>query len=125
MPRPLQPAIAALCLFGLVAAAGPARAQATFDGRWSVVIVTENGTCDRAYRYAVDISKGVVLYAGQAGIDLSGRVSRNGAVTVTVRRGGQSATGRGRMGRTAGAGTWIGRSGSQQCSGRWEAERRS
>ena len=120
----LQPGLAALCLFGALAGAGPAHAQAAFDGSWSVLIITEAGACDRAYRYAVTISRGTVRYAGEAGIDLSGRVAANGAVTVTVRRGQQGATGRGRMSRTAGAGTWSGRAGGQQCSGRWEAERR-
>jgi hypothetical protein len=105
---------------------GSARAQAAYDGAWSVLIVTEAGVpvCDRAYRYAVNISKGAIRYAGDAGINLSGRVSGNGAVSVTVSRGSQSATGKGRMSSSQGSGTWSGRSGSQQCSGRWEAERR-
>jgi hypothetical protein len=125
MTRLLQSGLAALGLVGAVAVAGPAHAQAAFEGAWSVLIVTEAGTCDRAYRYAININKGIVRYAGEASIDLSGRVNPNGAVTVTVSRGQQNATGKGRMTKTAGAGTWTGRSGNQQCSGRWEAERRS
>ena len=54
--------------------------------------MTEQGTCDRAYRYPVRISNGSVGYAGEASFNVSGRVGANGAVTVTVSRGSQSAT---------------------------------
>ena len=67
---------------------GPDRAgKANFDGNWSVLIVTEKGTCDRAYRYPVRITSGSVGYAGQASFNVVGRVGGNGAVTVTVSRG--------------------------------------
>src|SRR4029078_12913641 len=69
----------------------------SFDGTWSVLIVTEKGTCDRAYRYPVRISNGSVGYAGEASFNVVGRVGGNGAVTVTVSRGSHSATGTGRM----------------------------
>ena len=29
---------------------------AGYDGTWSVLIVTETGTCDRGYRYNVNVS---------------------------------------------------------------------
>ena len=72
-------------------------AKPNFDGNWSVLIVTEKGTCDRAYRYPVKIENGSVGYAGSASFTVSGKVGDNGAVTVTVARGSQSATGTGRM----------------------------
>jgi hypothetical protein len=124
MTRRMYPWIAAVCLAVLPTEVPPARAQAAFDGAWSVLVVTESGTCDRAYRYAVSIDKGVVRYAGEAGINLSGKVSGNGAVAVTVRRGEQVANGTGRMTNASGAGKWSGKSGTQQCAGTWEAERR-
>jgi hypothetical protein len=124
MTRRLHAGPAALCLAALIGGSAPARAQAAFDGAWSVLIVTESGACDRAYRYAVKISKGAVSYAGEAGINLSGRVSGNGSVKVTVSGGSQSATGTGRMTGSSGVGKWTGRSGNQQCAGTWEAERR-
>jgi hypothetical protein len=125
MPRVLHPLIAAAALLTLLGGTRPALSQAGFDGSWSVLVVTESGACDRAYRYAVRIDQGVVKYAGQAGIDLSGRVNARGAVNVTVRRGGQSASGQGRMTQRGGSGKWRGGSGSRQCAGYWEAERRS
>ena len=99
-----------------------AASKATFDGIWSVLIVTEKGTCDRAYRYPVRISNGSVGYAGEASFNVTGQVGANGAVTVTVSRGNQSANGSGRMSATDGYGHWSTASG--ECSGSWSAERR-
>ena len=100
-----------------------AAGKANFDGGWSVLIVTQKCTCDRAYRYPVQIQNGTVGYAGSASFTVSGKVGDAGAVTVTVARGSQSATGTGRMSATDGSGTWTAASG--ECSGTWTAERRS
>jgi len=97
--------------------------KASFDGSWSVLIVTEQGKCDRAYRYPVKIENGLVGYAGSASFTVSGKVDPKGAVTVTVARGSQSATGTGVMSGTDGSGHWV--AGSGECSGSWTAERRS
>ena len=102
-------------------AAMPAQAKTNFDGNWSVVIVTEKGTCDRSYRYPVKISDGTVGYAGEASFDIQGRVNPNGKVTVTVSRGDRRASGSGTLTATAGGGSWTG----GECSGTWQAERRS
>jgi len=119
-------ALAALAIFAgssIPASAAPMGvARPNFDGNWSVLIVTEQGTCDRAYRYPVRISGGSVGYAGQASFNVSGRVGGNGAVTVTVSRGSQSATGSGMLSATDGSGRW--RAASGECSGSWTAERR-
>jgi hypothetical protein len=108
----------------LSTATAPARAQAGFDGLWSVLIATQSGPCDAAYRYPVRISGGRVSYAGGGSFTISGRVSGNGAVSVTVKRGNQSASGTGRLSRTSGSGRWRGRSSSSACAGNWSAERR-
>lgn len=103
--------------------AGSVSAKTIYDGRWSVVIITDRGTCDRAYRYSIDIQNGVVRYGGDV-VAMSGRVANNGAVRVTVSRGSQRAAGQGRLGRSYGTGTWKGLGNGDSCSGRWEAERR-
>ena len=102
-------------------AAMPAQAKTNFDGNWSVVIITEQGTCDRSYRYPVRISNGTVGYAGEASFDVSGRVGPNGKVTVTVSRGDKRANGSGTLTADSGVGSWSG----GECSGTWQAERRS
>ena len=117
-------ALAILAASALPAASAPiAAGKASFDGSWSVLIVTEKGTCDRAYRYPVRISHGSVGYAGEASFNVTGQVGANGAVTVTVSRGSQSASGSGRLSLTDGTGHW--RTAGGECSGTWSAERRS
>jgi hypothetical protein len=101
-----------------------ARAQAGFDGLWTILIVTEAGECDRAYRYGVQIDHGRIVYDGTAGVEVTGTVDQSGRVSATVQRGEQGATGTGRLSGGRGRGTWRGKSSTSQCSGYWEAERR-
>jgi hypothetical protein len=94
-----------------------------YDGLWSVSIVTQYGPCDRSYRYPARIIGNRVT---QADNDFSyriyGSVSPRGAISVTVSKGGQSATGFGRLYRSRGGGRWSAAGG--QCSGTWSAIRR-
>ena len=106
------------------ASPAPARDQAVFNGTWSVLIITESGPCDRAYRYPLRVSNGKVSYAGQADFNVTGRVSPNGAVDVTVSRGDQSASGSGRLAGNSGSGNWQGGGSSRGCAGTWTAEKR-
>jgi hypothetical protein len=99
-------------------------ARNVFDGNWSVVIVTQSGSCDREYRYGVQISNGNVISAGSGPANLEGRVSPNGSVWVSVASGGQRADGQGRLNRNLGAGKWHGQGSAGTCTGIWEAERR-
>jgi hypothetical protein len=113
-------------LISTLAVAAPAqqRSLSKFDGNWSVLVITEAGTCDRAYRYGVRILNGQIRYAGEAGIQFSGTVAANGNVAVMVQSGDRTASGTGRLSTEDGSGTWAGTSPSNRCSGRWEAERR-
>jgi len=113
----------ALAALGIATAASAASAQGTkgFDGKWSVVIVTTKGDCDRAYRYPVAINGTSLVNAGDAAFDISGKVQGNGAITVKVSYGEKSAMGSGRLTSDSGTGSWTGGS----CAGIWTAERRS
>jgi hypothetical protein len=113
-------ALVAISFAGVLGAAAPAAATANYDGLWSVVIMTQKGTCDRAYRYPVRISKGAVENDGPSLINVSGKVGGNGAVTVLVSAGDKSATGTGKLSGKIGGGKWSG----GECAGTWEAERR-
>ena len=84
-------ALIAVSFAGALGAAAPAAAAPSYDGLWSVVIVTEKGSCDRAYRYPVRISNGAVQNDGPSLINVSGKVGGNGAVTVLVSAGDKSA----------------------------------
>ncbi len=105
-------------------AASTALARSPYDGSWSVVIITDSGSCDRAYRYNLNVQSGRVSYAGDASFDVQGRVTGNGRVRVSVSHGAQRADGSGRLARNFGNGTWRGRASSGECAGRWTAERR-
>ena len=98
-------------------------AHTPFDGTWSVLIVTDAGTCDRGYRYALRIANGRISYPNQS-FDISGHVDARGRVIVSVGAGQQHASGSGQLSGDSGEGTWSGRSAISQCSGHWEAERR-
>jgi hypothetical protein len=101
----------------------PARARSSYDGAWSVLIVTDSGSCDRGYRYALRIANGNVTYDDPS-FNVSGHVDARGHVSVRVSAGGQSASGYGQLSGNYGSGSWSGSSSTSRCSGHWEAERR-
>lgn len=96
----------------------------TYDGNWSVLIVTNSGPCDRGYRYGLSIRGGRVFYTGSLAVNVDGQVAPNGSVRVRVSAGSQGATGIGRLSRDYGEGSWRGIGSSGSCSGTWTAERR-
>jgi hypothetical protein len=99
------------------------RAGRTFDGVWSVSIVTYQGDCNHAYRYPLRIWYGRVVKADDdPNYEVSGAVARTGHIAVTVSGGGQTANGTGRLTVNNGAGIWHSTNG--ECSGRWTATRR-
>ena len=100
----------------------PTFARTPFDGRWSVSIITNAGTCDRGYRYRLNIENGQITYDDPV-VQVSGQVTPRGQVQVMVRAGGQQAVGTGKMSRDYGEGQWSGQSATGQCSGVWQAER--
>lgn len=112
--------VAAAITVAVLGGAAIAHARTNYDGNWSVLILTDKGPCDRAYRYPVRIANGAVRYGGQADFTVTGRVQASGAITVTVRRGRQSASGAGRLSGRGGGGRWRG----GECAGTWTAERR-
>jgi hypothetical protein len=121
----LSLSLAAGCALG-AAMLMPAQAAAlsSFDGSWSVLIVTRSGPCDQAYRYGLSIRDGRVAYEGSAAVNVAGHVTSNGMVNVRVWAGSQSANGEGRLSRDYGGGQWRGTASSGSCSGTWSAERR-
>ncbi len=99
----------------------PAEAAPSYDGLWSVVIVTQQGICEPSYRAPIRIHKGHMVNAGSSQFTITGRVGKNGAVVVQVTQGPNSATGTGRLNSTRGGGSWSG----GPCAGTWQAEKRA
>ena len=115
--------VAALAGAAALPALSPAEAVPGYDGVWSVVIITKEGICDPSYRYPIRITNGNLGNAGTATVSISGKVGKNGAITVNVSTGDKTATGTGRLAGSHGTGSWSGGNGA--CSGVWQAERRS
>jgi hypothetical protein len=95
--------------------------RSSFDGTWSVAIETLRGDCG-SVRAALRIVGGRVSADDQS-YQAYGAVGSGGAIRVTVVRGGQSASGSGRLSSSSGAGRW--RSSKGECSGSWSASRRA
>jgi hypothetical protein len=112
-------------LFAAIATMGTLIANTSFagpayDGVWSVLVMTQKGDCDPAYRYPIRIANGQLVNAGGNAFTITGTVAPTGAISVTVSAGGKSASGSGRLAAAEGGGSWSGGS----CSGSWTAERR-
>ncbi len=116
--------LAAIAVTPSTAARKNEHARSTaFDGLWSVAIVTRDGPCDSSYRYPARIVGGRVVQAdNDFSYQMYGAVSSSGTIIVTVSKGGQSATGYGRLSRLRGGGWW--RTTGGQCSGTWTTFRR-
>ena len=114
----LGSALAALA--ASVAIAEP-RGAGSYDGKWSVEIITDKGTCDRVYRWNLGIQGGRVIDVGEVARP-SGGVSPTGKVTIRFVRDKDYASATGELSGEWGSGSWT--SPTLACSGRWRAERR-
>lgn len=112
--------------FGL-AFAIPAHAatQGKFDGRWSIEVITEQGGCDKAYRYGVMIEDGRTRYAGREEIAIDGKIASDGHVAGSIAYKENRANVVGALRPSGlGSGTWTFAGENSTCKGRWNAERR-
>ena len=96
----------------------------SYDGTWTVELVTESGFCDGSHSYSVAVRAGQVrlLSASDETTRMSGRVGPDGTVGLNVSQGSASGSVLGRLQARSGSGTWKV---SAICSGRWAASRRS
>jgi hypothetical protein len=102
---------------------GPALAAQTFDGTWSVEVVTEKGTCDQAYRWDIVIRDGRIATAPDMPASGTGTVSQSGSVNVNFSRGSDTLSARGTASGKWATGVWN--APTKGCAGRWRAERRA
>ena len=133
--RKLRRAVAAVAAAAVLVAMAAAPSAATarkyrlvrshaYDGIWSVLIRTQYGPCDPAYRYPARIVAGQVRQTeSDFSYQISGVVVASGAIAVMVSRGGQSATGYGRLHGASGYGRWS--AAGNLCYGIWSAMRRA
>jgi hypothetical protein len=118
MARITHTRLSARILFALVSLASMPAAAATFDGSWSVSIVTRKGVCDAGGSLPIQVSNGRVE-SGTPQVQVSGQVGSNGGISVALATGVRRATGSGTLSETSGSGTWR----APLCSGTWTAQR--
>ena len=107
----------ALCLSSVAISA---EASPSYDGTWSVQLITQQGKCDPSYSWSVAVNDGRIENAGFF-VQTAGSIDRRGRVTLHVTHGADVVAAFGRaLGQTA-QGAW--RSATLQCSGAWRAER--
>jgi hypothetical protein len=99
---------------------GKAHAAMPFDGSWSVSIITQAGSCDRSYNFAVSIIDGRLDGANGA---LLGTVNSKGGLNVLLGGGDRRGQASGRLVGNSGSGRWSGNATGASCSGRWTAQR--
>lgn len=119
------PLLAVGLLSGLLAC-GAALAQEgrRFDGSWGIEVVTTRGSCDRAYRYYVEINGGAVRprsMMGEAGA-VAGQVNPSGRIDTRLGSNEDLLIVRGSLESEQGTGTWS--APGRGCTGRWVAEKR-
>jgi hypothetical protein len=104
----------------LLVAPSAIAAAASFDGRWSVSVITRAGGCD-SYRWNVGIASGKVTdVEGQTG-GAAGGIAGNGAVSIKLTRGSDVLTATGKAAGGAASGAWA--SPSKGCKGTWSASK--
>lgn len=112
--------IALILAAGLVCGTASLSQAASYDGRWSVSVVTRNGSCD-SYRWSVGIAAGKVTdVEGQRGAS-SGGIASNGNVNLMLMRGSDTLNAKGTASGATASGNWT--SPSRQCSGTWDARK--
>jgi hypothetical protein len=123
--KALSLTVAAMACLGVASVAEAATKRGAspraFDGRWSVMVFTEQGVCDRASRLSLGIRDGRIEMADSMAA-ATGRVDARGRVAVQVVNGADVLAASGSLGASSGSGAW--RAPSKQCAGRWVAERR-
>jgi len=119
-------AVLALATGLLLPALLPARAADTgsYNGTWTVELVTESGLCDGRSIFSVAVQEGQVrlISTADGAARMSGKVGPDGTVGLNVSKGSASGSVLGRLQAQSGSGTWKV---SALCSGRWAAHRRS
>lgn len=116
--------IAALGLGLVFAGAAFAASGSKNDGIWSVRLVTDSGSCNASYSYAITVQNGAVRYQskpGEAPTTVSGQIGPDGIVSLGFHRSIAKADAYGRLNGRSGAGIW--QLAMLGCSGRWTAQR--
>ncbi len=111
---------AALAAALLSASTFTAQAGPSFDGKWSVQIITEKGWCD-VYRYNIGVAGGRIIEVGAPGATANGRIDKGGRVSVQLAKGDDVISVTGAVAGASGGGAWT--LPNRSCAVRWRAEK--
>ena len=89
LSHPIRAVLMATAVATSTVSAGLSAHAASFDGPWSVLVITKSGPCDQSYRYGLMIRGASVSYLGGGAVSVSGRVTPSGQVQVSVSAGCQ------------------------------------
>jgi hypothetical protein len=116
----LKRTFAALSLTAGVILSAPSSANpASFDGTWSVSLVSSGGMCGSGSSSVLTVRNGSVR--GGSGVSVSGQVGPSGSVSLSLNKSGISGFASGRLSGSSGSGSWS--VASLGCSGHWTARR--
>lgn len=105
------------------AATKKVRVPNQFDGSWTIVATTAEGSCAASTSYRVQIKNSDASIPGQD-VDIDGGVSAGGAVQATITSGTNKVPIAGSLtAKGSGSGTWRTSGGLVECSGGWSAKR--
>ncbi|HEX2554147.1 MAG TPA: hypothetical protein VHL98_10615 [Microvirga sp.] len=105
---------------GLTSMSAASAEPKSYNGTWSVRLVTEAGGCDSSYSTTVAIADGQVR-AVSGGASVSGGIGRDGSVALGIQQSIARGDASGRLADRSGSGTW--RVAMLGCTGRWTAQR--
>ena len=97
-------------------------AAASFDGRWAVEVLSEDGECSGIYVLPIEVVHSRIFYIGRAEIDVNGAIDAAGKVRARFFNGAELVDARGELrGEDFGNGSWV--SPTDQCAGTWIARK--
>jgi hypothetical protein len=102
--------------------AGSAVAQNSYDGTWSVFLMTQQSGCNVGSSWNVDVTDGRIGAAGPF-VQFAGFINPRGKVSLKASHGSSLLVASGTIRGANGSGTWL--SSSDRCSGEWRATRAS
>ncbi len=112
---------AGLALTAAVGLSTAAFAVATYDGNYRIDITTDVGDCQKTVGGSVTVSDGLIVATSDSAVQAFGRVGADGVVSFAFHRGTDVAHVSGRLKGAAGQGAWS--VPTQQCGGRWRAQK--
>ena len=120
MKRPFS--LPSLVLAGgvMVAAASSALGAGLYDGRWSVNMRTDDGSCGSGRTVAVNVEEGRATYAGSEQVTATGTIPDSGRLSLRFSYGSDTLDARGAMRGGIGSGSWVSNGG---CRGSWSAHK--